>query len=47
VKRAFRTNIIEEEGAAMKPRQGRLVLPVGPHAVETVKLVPDLAKRPE
>ncbi len=47
VKRAFRTNIIEEEGAALKPRQGRLVLPVGHHAVETVKLVPDLAKRPE
>ncbi len=47
VKAAWRTNIIEEEGAAMKPRQGRLVLPVGHHAVETVKLVPDLAKRPE
>ncbi len=40
-KRACRTNIIEEEGAVMAPRQGRLVLPVGHHAVETVKLVPD------
>ena len=45
VTRASRTNIIEEEGAAMKPRQGRLVLPVGHHAVETVKLVPDWAGR--
>ncbi len=44
VKRASRTNIIEEEGTAMKPRQGRLVLPVGHHAVETVKLVPELRK---
>jgi alpha-mannosidase len=44
VKRASRTNIIEEEGTAMKPRQGRLVLPVGHHAVETVKLVPDWMK---
>jgi alpha-mannosidase len=41
VTRAFRTNIIEEEGAAMMPRQGRLVLPVGHHAIETVKLLPD------
>lgn len=41
VKAAFRANIIEEEGAAMKPRQGRLVLPVGHHAIETVRLVPD------
>ena len=45
VKRAFRTNIVEEEGAAMTPRQGRPVLPVGHHAVETVKLVPDWPKR--
>jgi alpha-mannosidase len=41
VKEAVRTNIIEEPGAALKPRQGRFVLPVGHHAVETVKLVPD------
>ncbi len=39
--KAVRTNIIEEDGAALRPRQGRLVLPVGHHAVETVKLVPD------
>jgi alpha-mannosidase len=45
VTRAARTNIVEEEGAAMTPRQGRLVLPVGHHAVETVKLFPDRAKR--
>jgi len=44
VKGASRTNIIEEEGVAMKPLQGRLVLPVGHHAVETVKLFPDWAK---
>jgi hypothetical protein len=29
----------------MRPRQGRLVLPVGRYAVETVKLVPDWTKR--
>lgn len=45
VKTAVRTNIIEEEGAALKPRQGRLALPVGHHAIETVKLVPDLKTR--
>jgi alpha-mannosidase len=45
VKSAWRTNIIEENGAALKPRQGRLGLPVGHHAVETVKLVPDWGKR--
>jgi len=45
VRTAVRTNIIEEEGAALKPRQGRLVLPVGHHAVETVKLVPDRPKK--
>jgi alpha-mannosidase len=43
--KAARTNIIEEDGAALKPSRGRLVLPVGHHAVETVKLVPDLPKR--
>jgi alpha-mannosidase len=45
VKTALRTNIIEEDGAAIKLRQGKLVLPVGHHAVETVKLVPDWKKR--
>ncbi len=45
LKTAVRTNIIEEEGPALKPRKGRFVLPVGHHAVETVKLVPDLTKR--
>jgi alpha-mannosidase len=43
--KAVRTNIIEEDGAALKPSRGRLGLPVGHHAVETVKLVPDLPKR--
>ena len=42
---AFRTNIIEERGPALKPRRGRLVVPVGHHGVETVELVPDLAKK--
>jgi alpha-mannosidase len=42
---ALRTNIIEEDGTVIKPRHGRLVLPVGHHAVETVKLVPDGTKR--
>ncbi len=41
----LRTNIIEEEGATLKPLKGRLVLPVSHHSVETVKLVPDRAKR--
>jgi alpha-mannosidase len=45
VKGAVRTNIIEEGATPMRPRQGRLVLPVGHHAVETVKLVPDWTKR--
>jgi len=45
VKTAVRTNIIEEDGAVVKPRQGKLVVPVGHHAVETVKLVPDLTPR--
>ena len=40
VKRAERTNLIEEEGVELKPRKGRLVLPVGHHAVETLKLFP-------
>jgi alpha-mannosidase len=43
--KAVRTNILEEDAAALKPSRGRLVLPVGHHAVETVKLVPDLTKR--
>jgi alpha-mannosidase len=45
VKGAVRTNIIEEEGAALKPRKGRLVLPVGHHAVETLKLFPSWTNR--
>ncbi len=45
VKTALRTNIIEEDGALIKPGKGRFVLPVGHHAVETVKLVPDWKKR--
>jgi alpha-mannosidase len=45
VREAARTNIIEEEGAILKPRKGRLILPVGHHAVETVKLIPDWGKR--
>jgi alpha-mannosidase len=39
VKEAVRTNIIEEPGTALKPQKGRLVLPVGHHAIETVRLV--------
>jgi alpha-mannosidase len=45
VKTAVRTNIIEEDGALIRPSKGRLALPVGHHAVETVKLVPDWKKR--
>jgi alpha-mannosidase len=45
MKSAVRTNIIEEDGAVVKPGKGRPVLPVGHHAVETVKLVPDGIKR--
>jgi alpha-mannosidase len=45
VKAALRTNIIEEDGAVIKRRKGRLTLPVGHNAVETVKLVPDWKKR--
>ena len=45
VRRAVRTNLIEEEGVLLKPRKGRLVLPVGHHAVETLKLVPDWTKK--
>ncbi len=40
VRTAKRTNIIEEEGASLEARKGRLVLPIGHHAVETVRLVP-------
>lgn len=47
IRAAWRTNIIEEEGAIIKTRQGRIDLPVGHHAIETVKLLPDLAKRPK
>jgi alpha-mannosidase len=45
LKAAVRTTIIEEEGAPLRPAKGRFVLPVGHHAVETVKLVPGGAKR--
>jgi len=45
VEAAWRTNIIEENGAAMKPGRGRLGLPVGHHAVETVRLLPDWGRR--
>jgi alpha-mannosidase len=45
VARAERTNLIEEEGLPLKPRNGRLVLPVGHHAVETLKLFPSWTKR--
>jgi alpha-mannosidase len=45
VKEAFRTNIIEEPGTALKPRKGRLVLPVGHNAIETVRLVPEASKK--
>jgi alpha-mannosidase len=45
VKTALRTNIVEEDGALIKPNKGRLIIPVGHHAVETVKLVPDWKKR--
>ena len=45
VRRAVRTNIIEEEGEPLKTSAGRFVLPVGHHAVETVKLVPTWAGR--
>jgi len=41
VKEAFRTNIIEEPGAALKPVKGRFVLPVGHNAIETVRLIPE------
>jgi len=44
-KRAERTNLIEEEGVELKPRKGRLVLPVGHHAVETLKLFPAWTER--
>ncbi len=45
VTRAERTNLIEEEGVELKPRKGRLVLPVGHHAVETLKLFPAWTNR--
>ena len=45
VKKAERTNLIEEEGIELKPRKGRLVLLVGHHAVETLKLFPDWPKK--
>jgi alpha-mannosidase len=45
VKRAERTNLIEEEGVLLKPLKGRLVLPVGHHAVETLKLFPDWTRK--
>jgi alpha-mannosidase len=45
VKEARRTNIIEEPVAVLKPAKGRLVLPVGHHAIETVRLVPERPKK--
>lgn len=45
VKAAFRTNIIEEPGAALKPRRGQLVLPVGHNAIETLRLIPGTPKK--
>lgn len=45
VKEAVRASLIEEPGAPLKPMKGRLVLPVGHHSVETVRLVPDVTKR--
>ena len=45
VEEAVRTNIIEETGTLLKPKKGRFVLPVGHHAIETVRLVPGGMKR--
>ncbi len=45
VKTAVRTNIIEEPGAPIKTVKGRLLLPVGHNAIETVKLVPETPKK--
>jgi alpha-mannosidase len=45
VKGALRTNIIEEPGSAIKPVKGRLVLPVGHNAIETVRLVPETSPK--
>jgi alpha-mannosidase len=45
LKAAVRTTIIEEDGAPLRPVKDRFVLPVGHHAVETVKLVPGGPKR--
>ena len=42
---AEKVNIIEEEGTPLKAGKDGLSLKVGHHAVETVKLVPDRAKR--
>ena len=44
-KRALRTSVIEEEGAVITPKKGKTAVPVGHHAVETVKLVPDWKRR--
>jgi alpha-mannosidase len=45
LKGAEKVNIIEEEGTPLKAGKDGLSLKVGHHAVETVKLVPDLPKR--
>jgi len=45
VTRAVRTNLIEEEVVELKPRKGRFVVPVGHHAVETLKLYPAWTKK--
>ena len=47
LKTAEKTNIIEEEGTPLKLTKHGLTVKVGHHAVETVKLVPDFAKRSE
>jgi alpha-mannosidase len=45
IKGAEKTNLIEEDGVPLKPNKGRLVLPVGHNAVETLKLFPIWTKR--
>jgi len=45
VKTALRTDIIEEGGTVIRPNKGRLAVPAGHHAVETVKLIPDWPKK--
>jgi hypothetical protein len=42
---AEKVNIIEQEGTPLKAGKDGLSIKVGHHAVETVRLVPDRAKR--